>query len=158
MFKHLFTLLITTVFFLTNVFDANAQQMQGPAGQPASSVKVSDAELEKFVAALNNVNEIQQTYQQEMAQTVVESGLTIERFNKIASAQQDPAVEVEASPQEMEQFQNVAQEISASREEIQSDMKEAVADAGMEIDRYQLIMQKANEDQQFQQRLQAAMQ
>ncbi|MEX0812454.1 MAG: DUF4168 domain-containing protein [Chitinophagales bacterium] len=147
----------TTVLFSTPLMAQMQGPSQAPAGGQESAPEVSDAELEKFVNALNKVNQVQEQYQGEMVQQVEKSGLDVERFNEIANAQQNPNQEVEASEKELANFQTAVEKISSTQQEMQSELQNAVVDAGMQPTRYQQIMNQVNQDPALQQKVQSMM-
>lgn len=154
--KQVFALMLTAAVIMFSIIPATGQQMQAPA-QQESSGEVSDAELEKFVDAMNGVNNVQKNFQQKMTSKVTESGLDVERFNEIANAQQNPNQEVDASETEMVKFQEAAETINVEQQKMQMKMQETIADAGMQVSRYQEIMNQVNQNPVLLERVQSLM-
>ena len=84
-----------------------AQNPQLPQQSTQQQVEVSDAELEKFATAFQQVRVITMEAQQEMAGVVANEGMEIQRFNEIHTAALDPEVEVTATEEEKKQHQKI---------------------------------------------------
>lgn len=66
---------------------------------------VSDKEVKQFVAAIQQVQQVEMATQQEMVGEVNKEEMEVNRFNEIMQAQQDPKAEV--TPPTEEEMQKV---------------------------------------------------
>lgn len=142
------------IFFLslsTNSF-AQTTPIQQSAVQQA---EVSDAELEKFAQAFQRIRMINQEAQQQMTQVVQDEGMDIQRFNEIFQASMDPAVNVEITAEEKEQYSNISSEIEAMQGSFQSRMEEVITAQDLTVQRYEQIATQLQTDPQLQERLRA---
>lgn len=130
------------------------EQMQPQ--QPGADTDVSDGELEKFVEATINTQQIQMDSQEDMVSKVEEEGISVERFNEIAESQQRGQSEedINATSEEMENFNSAMQAIQQANEEMQPEIENAIEDAGLKLDRYQEINIAIQQSPELQQKAQ----
>lgn len=140
------TLLLLTIFFC------------GTAAYAQTGDKVSDKEVEQFVAAVKEVQVINQESQQSMISAVQESGLDIQRFNQIYGAMQDPNTDVEASDEEMEKFNKANTEIVSIQTEAQQEMEKKILEQDLTIERYQEINMQVQDDPELMKKVQTLLQ
>ncbi len=140
----------------------NAQQGQPQPGQPQPGemqqprqMDVSEADLERFAVAIQQIQAIEQQAQAQMIEVIESQGLTIERFNEIAQSQQDPSMqaEVEVSGEEVEIFDQAVERISGIRQEAEMEMETAVQQEGLDVEEFNLISQAVQQDPSLQQRV-----
>lgn len=112
------------------------------AQQPRQEVRedFSDEELDSFAEAYEEVIGIHKESEEEMKEAIEEENLSMERFNEILTAQQDPGTDPGASAEEMAAFNNAAQKIISQRQETEKKVVAAIQDEGIEIDTYRAIM------------------
>lgn len=119
--------------------------------------KVSDAELNKFAMAFQEVQSENQKVQEEMMTLITKNGLEVQRFSTIQQQTANPDQEIDATKEEKEAFKMIMGEITKMQPMIESRMEAVVADAGMTVERFQAIGNSLQTDQELQQRLQAIM-
>ncbi len=130
-----------------------AQTPQLPQQQHQQPVEVSDAELEKFATAFQQVRVITMEAQEEMSGVVTSEGMEIQRFNEIHKATLDPAVEVTATEEEKKQHQKIISNLETIQAGIQAKMEKVVQDQGIEPARYEQIAMGLQNDPELQERL-----
>lgn len=111
-----------------------ALQQQTP---PQETIEVSDAELTKFVNALEKVQELNNESQAQMLTAVKSNDLSVERFNEI---HQDSGQESDVTPIEMENFSQAVKKIQAIQVETQQKMQNEIMECGISVERYQEIL------------------
>lgn len=133
------------------------QQMPGQMQQP-QDIEVSDQEIQKFVDAAQQVQQLNMQMQQEVSKTVQDEGMETQRFNEIHRAQQSQQQgQAGASDEEMQQYQNILDQLEQMQTGAQEDMQKAIEDAGLSMQRYQQIARSAQQDTTLMKRLQEAM-
>jgi hypothetical protein len=157
MFKQLFaSSTIATLLLISGLSTTQAQGQEAPAAPPMTEtpqVNVEDADLERFAAAMQQVQMIQQEAETKMAEAIEEQGLTVEQFKMMAQTQQNPQAETEMSSEEDEMFQQAAEEIVRIRQEATSEFETAVQEEGLEVEEFYTIAQAVQQDPSLQQRL-----
>jgi len=133
------------------------QQMPGQM-QQKQDIDVGDAEIEKFVDAVNAVQSINQGAQQEMSKKIQDEGMNPRRFQEIQRAQRSQQQNANATDEEMKQYQNIMKEMKNVQAGLQEDMKNAIEDAGLTMQRYQQIAKAAQNDTTLMKRIQAKIQ
>lgn len=138
------------------------QDMENPMQQePTAQTEVSDEELENFLEVSSELQEIQMGSQQEMIAVVEEEGLTVEKYNTIAEAEQmgQPTDELEdISSEDLENYVEASTQIAEMEEELEPQLEEIITENGMEMDRFQEINRALQQDPALQQRIQQMMQ
>lgn len=146
------------VFFtVMGSFAAFAQSPQLPQ-QQQQQVEVSDAELQKFADAFQQIRMINQEAQQEMLTVVEEEGMDVQRFNEIHQAAMDPAVEVEATQEELATHKEITSELEKMQGGFQSRMEQAITEQDLSLERYGQIAQSLQSSPELQERLRAIFQ
>lgn len=138
-FKSIGALILTT--FMVVVFStiSFSQQLQQQA-TPELREDFTKTELESFLKANKKVMTIQAESQKKMAKAIQEEGLSVDRFNQIIAARQNPKKENDASAKEMASFNNAAQEIMSKRKETETKIVKSIQQEGIDIETYQEIM------------------
>jgi ribosome-binding ATPase YchF (GTP1/OBG family) len=151
-------LLIGATFVISSAFAQGMGQQQMP--DLPTSDDVSAEELDNFIATISDIEPIQVQLQSGVQQLVQENDLSIERFQQLMMAIQNPqaAQQVEMTDKERQQIQNMQPEISDLQMKAQEQMVEKIESNGMNIQRYQAIMMGAQQDQELMTRLQSALQ
>ena len=142
MFKRTMTLILCIT---TSLFFAQEQD-------------ISDKELKLFANAFQQVQMINQSIQQEMIKAVEDEEISVEKFNAINQAEQNPNKEVEASSSELNKYKlamKSVEEIQAKTEQV---LQAKIKETGITLERYQQIMSLVQTDQKLQQRLTELMQ
>ncbi|MBD1999682.1 DUF4168 domain-containing protein [Leptolyngbya sp. FACHB-541] len=130
-----------------------AQSTPPTQAQPQSAAEVSSEDIEKFARAIAQLQTIQQETQTELLQIVEGQGLTPDRFNEIAEAQQNPqaGADVEISDEELQSFEQAANEITTVRQQTQARFQEAVQAEGLEVEQFNQILAAVQQDPALQQ-------
>ena len=144
------SLLTISLFGSLTIF---AQSPQLPQQQQQQQVEVSDAELEKFATAFEQVRVISMEAQQEMAGVVTNEGMEIQRFTEIHEATLNPEVEVTATEEEKKQHQKIVSGLEAIQADVQGKMEKVVQDQGITPARYEQIAMGIQNDQALRERL-----
>jgi hypothetical protein len=126
----------------------------GAMAQVQPQEEISDNELKQFITAVQQVQMVDQMAQQQMMGAIQEEEMEVPRFVEIMQAMQDPNQEVEATEEEMEKFQAASNKIEQIQIEIQGEMESLIVDAGLTIERYQVISMQIQSDPELQQRFQ----
>ncbi|MGM0665697.1 MAG: DUF4168 domain-containing protein [Bacteroidota bacterium] len=126
----------------------------GTAAFAQSEDEVSDKELKQFASAVKEVQEINQRTQMAMIGAVEDEEISVERFNEIFAASQDPNQEVSATEEEMEKFNKANKEIAKLQADAQKDMEEKIQKQELTLERYQEITMIVQNDQEMMQKLQ----
>lgn len=124
----------------------------------AQQKKITDVELNKFADAYQQVRMINQSSQQKMMTAVKDEDLTIERFNLINKADQNPNKEVKATTEELEKYDAALEAIEEIQENVKAQLQTKIKDAGLSLQRFQQIANMMREDKALQQRLASLMQ
>ncbi|UZH54203.1 DUF4168 domain-containing protein [Salinimicrobium tongyeongense] len=144
-------------FLIMGSTAAFAQEQQAPA-QQEQSAEVSDAELTKFVQALQGVQQVAMEAQQKMMQLVQDEGMDFARFNEIHQASVNPEAEVEATSEEKETHKKIIAEFESMQEGLQQQLEEHIKKQGLTMERYEQIAMQVQTDMQLQQRIQQMIQ
>ncbi len=134
LFSNVFTLIIAFVFSTFAVF---AQQMP-----PQMEVKedFTDSELKEFVKVNVALIPIQESSQQKMAEAIQSTGLTIDRFQQLAQAQQTGELsEAASSAEEAAKFNEAGQKVIAMQQEMQEDIQKVIIDSKLSEQEFQQI-------------------
>ena len=119
----------------------------------------SDEELEKFAGAVMQVMTIQQQGQAEMIEIIEDHGMTVERFNEIMMQTQEmPLEQVEATEEEKETYLEVIEKIDEIQIGLEAELIEAIEEEGLDIEKYEEIMQEYQQNPELQQLIQQMLQ
>jgi hypothetical protein len=123
-------------------------------GEPQAP-KVTDAEIEQFASAFQEIQELNQLLQAKMIDALEGAGMEVQRFNQLQQASQNPEADVEASEEEMAQFGEVSKEMQSMQMEAQSEMQSKIEEQGLDVNRYQQIAMQLQNDTELQQKFQS---
>ncbi len=140
----LFTKSITRLFsFMMFAFISTTLMAQMPMQAPAAApANYTDAELQQFVSAVSKVMIIQEEGQMRMINTIEETDLSVDRFNEmLMQGQQQGQTEIDATEEEMLAFTNALNAVQQQQQEMQMEMMQAITEEGLEVEKYQNIMQ-----------------
>lgn len=149
--------LLTTLFLGLFLIFSSLLSAQQLAQQQEVKEDFSKKELASFIEANKKVTKIQTKSQQKIIKAIKEEGLSVERFNKIITAQQDAKKEVDTAADEMSSVNNVAQGIMKERKVIEEEMVSSIEEEGLDIETYQQIMYAYQQSQKVQQEVNALM-
>ncbi|GAA5521217.1 DUF4168 domain-containing protein [Aliifodinibius salicampi] len=139
-----------------------SQQMPGQMGQQqaAPDVDLSEEEAETFADAIIAAQKVQAGAQQELVSIIEDEGLDIQTYQKIAQASQqgqEPADSV-IEDGDMDKFDSANESIKEAQQGIQSDVADAVEEAGMEMERFQEINRAVQQDPELQKQIRQKLQ
>ncbi len=138
------SLLLFSIAFLIGSISAQEQPKQD----------ISDADMELFASAFQQVQSVNQQVQNEMVGAINEEGLDIQQFNQIQQATQGGGDDADISEEDMAKYQKSIQAIQKVQQEAQAKMRMAVEESGLDMQKYQEIMRKVQEDPEIQAKLQ----
>ncbi len=129
-------------------------------GQQPEVEDVSDEELDRFVDALQVVEEIQIETQTAMTDAIEAEGMSEQRFSEIHNAQQNPEMDLgdEISEAEEQAYESVLAELMEVQQGAQQEMQDAVSDEGFDVQRFNEIIMAIQQDQELAQRVQEMLQ
>lgn len=159
-FKIASLLLMGAFFAISSAFAQGMGQQQQQMPDVPTSEDVSEEELDKFVTTISEIEPIQVKLQSDVQELVQEHDISMERFQQLMMAMQNPqmADQVEISDEEREQIQTIQPDLSDLQMKAEEEMVEKIEDNGMDVQRYQAIMMGAQQDQELMTRLQTALQ
>ncbi|TVQ96091.1 MAG: DUF4168 domain-containing protein [Spirochaetaceae bacterium] len=133
--------------------DFSSPSLSGP-------IEVSDGELRQFVTALQDVEAVQQVVQSEMIAALDDHEISVERFNELYQAQHDPSFDITtpASQEEQDRFALAERDLQGIQQEGQAEMLSAVAEGGLDVERFNQIYVALTQDPNLQQRIQRMLQ
>lgn len=157
-FKIASLLLIGVTFAISSALAQGMGQQQMP--DVPTSEDVSEEELSKFIETISELEPIQVKLQSDMQQVIQDQNISIERFQQLMQAMQNPqmAQQIEITDEERQQIQEIQPELTDLQMKAQEEMVQKIEDNGMDMQRYQAIMMGAQQDQQLMTRLQTALQ
>ena len=120
--------------------------------QSSNGGEVSDAELESFVAALQDVQEIRQDMAEETQQAVGESPLEQKRFEEIYGARQSGGQQGAGTTEaEDRQFEELMSEIQKIQQQSNEEMVQALEEEDLSVQRFNQIAQAIQQNPELQQ-------
>nr|WP_297788229.1 DUF4168 domain-containing protein [uncultured Allomuricauda sp.] len=120
-------------------------------------VEVSDAELNKIASAFQDIQKVNMEAQQQVMQTVKDSGFEPNRFNEMYQASASPEKTVDASDEEKERFGKLMNEIQQMQVGFTQQIEEIIGNEGLTMERYQKIAMALQTDTELQGRLRTAL-
>jgi len=148
-FKLMAILQKASFFLFAIAFLISSVSAQEPAQQD-----ISDADMELFASAFQEVQSVNQQVQNEMVGAIQEEGLDIQQFNQIQQATQAGGEETDISEEDMKKYQKSIEAIQKVQQEAQAKMQKAVEESGLDMQKYQQIMRAVQEDPEIQAKLQ----
>ncbi len=137
------------------------QQAPPPPQQPEfpTSADVSDDEILLLVSTINDLQPIEEKAQEKIGEALEEEGLTMERFQQMMMAMQNPqmAEEANVTDEEMAKLQTLQPALMQIQGEAEQEMIAKIEDNGFTLERYQGIIMGAQQDPELMARLQAEM-
>ena len=133
------------------------EQMPGqPQQDPMVDTDVSDEELNEFVDALTQAQEVQAEAQMEMLEVVENEELEVDTYNQIAQALQlgQTVEDLDIDEEDMQKFENASAEIVEIEQEMEGKLSEAIESEGMSMERFEEINMAIQQDPALQQRVQ----
>ncbi len=108
-------------------------------------------ELEHYVEAAMEINEIQQETQRSMWQTSIEAGLGVETYHRMLSEFQEdvPEVQIVAGNEMFQQFNQASERMEDIKKEMVDDIILVIEKSGLRVSRFEEIWQKVDHDSSF---------
>ena len=152
-FKSITAALITVLFATGSLF-AQVQQQQQMPDLPTSE-EVSDDEITQIVDTILDLEPIQIKAQTKIEEALEAEDLTIERFQQMMMAMQNPqmADEINVTEQEMSKLQTLQPALIDIQGEADREMVAAIEDNGLTMERYRSIVMGAQQDPALMQRI-----
>lgn len=160
---------ILAIFFAVTATSVTAQQMQ-PQQQPQQQMQpqqpaapapedISDDELLTFVQTSDAIRPIQEEAQMEMRSVIEEEGITIQRFQQLMMAMQNPqlADQVEMSADEEQSIQEMEPKLVEIETAASENITSEIENQGLDVNRYQAIYMSLQQHPELMERLQAMM-
>jgi len=131
-------------FFLAVIMLSSVGVMaQAPNAMPQEPELKEDfkkEELQSFVKASSKIEMLQMGAQENMVKAVESEGLTVEKFNTMAQAQQDPEAKQTESTEDQEMFNKASQKIMDIQKEAGTEIQETIKKEGIDVQTYEQIM------------------
>lgn len=131
-----------------------------PQVQETPEEEISSEELQKFANAVKQLQAVEQESETQMIEAIQSEGLSEGRFLEIRQIQQNPEAEAssEITQEEKEGFETAMAKLSEIQQETQVKMKQVVQSEGLEVGRFNQIMQAAQSSPELRQEVQQMIQ
>ncbi len=116
--------------------------------------EVSDSELLSFFRVNSRILELKDIAKQKMYQLIGDNGLSKERYNQIASMENDPQIKSDATQAEIEKARTISNGIEDLQTEMQQKAMNAIEKEDLSVERFQEISMELENNKQLQLRLQ----
>lgn len=152
----------TALLFTFVVMSAGLLVAQVPSQTPPqmpdlpTSADVSDDELIQLASTIEQLEPIQMEAEEKIVETLESEGITIERFQQMMMAMQNPqmADQVNITEEEMQKVQQLQPELMEIQGEAEQQITEKIEDNGFTMDRYRSIIMGMQQDAELLERLQ----
>ena len=154
---------LATLLLAAGITVAQVQQQAPPPPpqQPElpTSADVSDDEILLLVSTINDLQPIEEKAQEKIEDALEEEGITLQRFQQMMMAMQNPqmAEEANVTDEEMAKLQTLQPALMQIQGEAEQEMIAKIEDNGFTLERYQGIIMGAQQDPDLMARLQAEM-
>ncbi|MEE4177812.1 MAG: DUF4168 domain-containing protein [Bacteroides sp.] len=139
------------ILTLTVLLAAPALSFGQETEEPKKEFRFADQDLLNFYDANRELSELQKETNEKIVAAVEANGLTMERFNQIASAAQIGALDGGMySEEEISFFNTAAPQITEIQKEMQGKIEAALMELGLNSDYYQEIMNEFRADADLQ--------
>lgn len=135
---------------------ASAQHMLR-APQQQQPADVADEDLEKFAAALPQIQAIQKKAEGQIVAKLQEVGMEVQRYNEIAQAQQNPQVQVELTAAEEQQLEEISLTMTEVQKKVEGEVIAAVEEQGLSMEEYREIFMAIQTSPELQEKLRTMM-
>ena len=150
---------LTFAIFLlsTGMLFAQVQQQQPQMPDLPTSTDVSDEEIEQIASTIGELEPIQVKAQQKMGAALEEEGISLERFQQMMMAMQNPqmADQVEITDEEMSIIQSMQPKLMEIQGEAEQEMSAKMEENGLTMQRYRMVVMGAQQDPELMERLQS---
>jgi PBP1b-binding outer membrane lipoprotein LpoB len=156
-YKHDFSKAILIIILFAFTITGAMSQMAPPDNyQHQTTGQFTDEELKQFVSAAAKVIHLQEEGQIQMLSVIQENDITLERFNEmVIEAQTIGPENINATEEELVAFNNTLIDVQLIQVQLQESMISAIQEEGLQIDKYQDIMQAYEVDPEVKQRVDA---
>lgn len=154
--KSLFFVGCTTIAMLLNTSEVKAQQV-ATTPQAAPVQNYSDAELQKFANATQEIQKVQMEFQQQMMNAVKAEGIEPMKFQQMAQAQQS-GKEVEYSDEEQKAFDNAMNKVMTMQQEVQANLETKLKAYDISMEQYQTMAMSIRQSEEMSKKVQSLMQ
>ncbi|SDS39016.1 protein of unknown function [Gillisia sp. Hel1_33_143] len=124
-----------------------------PKVEQQSAINVDDAELAKFAATFNDMQQESQKMQSKVIEKLSEREMDVNTFNAIHQAKMTNT-EPTASKEDIKKYEDAVEDLEDAQKDFQDEMENLVKDAGFTIERYKEIGIALQSDTDLQNRLQ----
>jgi phenylalanine-4-hydroxylase len=128
------------------------EPMEQKMEQPTQK-DVSDADLETFLNIDRQIQVVNQGAQQKFMGIIEKTDMSIDRFNEIQQAQQNPQESPDFSEEELETFRSIMQKVSQEQAKLQQKAQEIIKKEGLSLERYQQIRNELSNNPEMQKKL-----
>ncbi len=153
------SLVIATIAILLSTTGLYAQMQQQTPEMPdlPTSSEVSDDEITKLVGTIHDLEPIQIEAQEKIQEALDSENLTIERFQQMMMAMQNPqmADEVDITEEEMAKLQTIQPALVEIQGTADREMSEKIEENGFTMERYRSIVMGAQQDPELMARIEA---
>ncbi|WP_134089840.1 DUF4168 domain-containing protein [Olivibacter sp. XZL3] len=143
--KRTYGMAFGTLALLWTVLANSVVYGQAPAQmQAAQQVKedFNEEELDRFLNANEKIAAIQIEAQGEMVKIIEKEGMSVEKFNAIAEAQQKAdSAAAKQDPKDVAVFEKAAEQIYGMQQGLEGEMNKAVEEEGLKVETYMQIAQ-----------------
>ena len=155
-FKSLVIATVATLLSTSGLYAQMQQQAPQAPDLPTSS-EVSDDELSKLVSTINDLEPIQIHAQEQIQEALDSEDITIERFQQMMMAMQNPqlADEVNITEEEMSKLQTIQPALIEIQGDADREMVETIEENGFTMERYRSIVMGAQQDPELMARIEA---
>jgi hypothetical protein len=149
-------IILTTIVGLLSAATVYSQAEMGVPPQ-ADLPEVTDAELETFVDTILELEPIQEKANEEIEEVIQEEGFTLERFQQILMAMQNPqlAGQVNVTNDEQEKLAEMQPKLMQIQMDAEEQMIAKIEDGGLSVERYQQITQSIQQREDLQEKFEA---
>jgi len=152
------TALTLAIFLLsTGMLFAQVQQQQPQMPDLPTSSDVSDEEIDQIATTIGELEPIQVKAQEKMGAALEEEGISLERFQQMMMAMQNPqmADQVNISDEEMATIQQMQPKLMEIQGEAEQEMSAKMEENGLTMQRYRMVVMGAQQDPELMERLQS---
>lgn len=151
--------LLSGLFILLLSGSAFAQQMQMPPAQPEPLDSVTTEQFNTFVDINKQFQAVQQNTQQQIADILEEQPMTMQRFQEIVTAMQNPqnAGQLNMTNEEQQTLTAIQPQLMQVSQAAQQEQVKIIEDNGLTTQMFQRIGMTISQDQNLMQRFQSEM-
>lgn len=135
-----------------------AEPVAPEAETSAPAASISEAELQQFAEAVPQIQAIERSTQQEVAQTIDDSGISRERFSQLYQQQTSgSAIQPSPTEEEQESFAQAYSSIQKIQQDALAEREQVISAQGLEPQRFDQILAAVLQDPALQQQVQTMM-